>query len=55
MPRFRKLLGDRIQFLIIGGAASGEQLRNFLSECWQVPIFDGYGTTEAGSIASNKV
>jgi len=48
-------VGPKIQQLIIGGAASSAKVRSFLSECFAVEVFDGYGTTEAGSIASNAV
>jgi len=47
-------LGTNIQFLVIGGAASSAMARNFLERCFQCPVFDGYGTTEAGGIASNE-
>ncbi len=55
MREFSNVLGGNVQHLIIGGAASGASLKQFLSECFRCPVYDGYGATECGSIASNQV
>lgn len=55
MAEFSTVLGDRIQHLIIGGASSSNSLKSFLLRCFKCPVYDGYGATECGSIASNNV
>eukprot|EP01127_Copromyxa_protea_P002439 TRINITY_DN1232_c0_g1_i4.p1 TRINITY_DN1232_c0_g1~~TRINITY_DN1232_c0_g1_i4.p1 ORF type:complete len:931 (-),score=167.43 TRINITY_DN1232_c0_g1_i4:142-2934(-) len=54
MEDFSSILGGNIKHLIIGGAASGNDLKIFLEKCFKCPVYDGYGATECGSIASNN-
>ncbi|MBZ0114229.1 MAG: AMP-binding protein [Thermoanaerobaculia bacterium] len=51
--RTRRRLGGRLVFAAIGGAPASEEVRRVLSDVLEVPLQDGYGTTETGSIASN--
>lgn len=55
MEDFSGFFGGQIQWLIVGGAASSPTIRKFLEKCFKCPVFDGYGATEAGSIATNNV
>src|SRR3546814_17446594 len=36
-----------------GSAPTTPEVKGFISECFQLPVNEGYGTTEAGSIMSN--
>ncbi|KAH3745028.1 carboxylic acid reductase [Pelomyxa schiedti] len=49
----RLMLGNRVQWVITGGAATSEQLYNFLTRCFNRQVGDGYSTTETGTIAVN--
>lgn len=42
----RKLLGERIMLLTCGTAPTSKEVKKFLSECFNVKIAEGYGTTE---------
>eukprot|EP01128_Nolandella_sp_AFSM9_P002241 TRINITY_DN12624_c0_g1_i1.p1 TRINITY_DN12624_c0_g1~~TRINITY_DN12624_c0_g1_i1.p1 ORF type:complete len:387 (+),score=62.26 TRINITY_DN12624_c0_g1_i1:51-1211(+) len=55
LAEMKGVFGPELQHLIIGGAASSVRVKEFLKECFGCTIYDGYGTTEAGSIASNNV
>lgn len=41
-------LGDRLTALLIGSAPTPPELAAFLAEQFQVPVFEAYGSTEAG-------
>jgi fatty acid CoA ligase FadD9 len=44
-------LGDRLLLLSVGSAPTPREVVSFLRRCFLVPVFDGYGSTEAGLIA----
>lgn len=50
-PKWRKEFGNRLQFILCGGAALQPQLLN-LSFAAGIPIYEGYGITEAGPLIS---
>jgi long-subunit acyl-CoA synthetase (AMP-forming) len=52
--QFRNILGSRMQYCVIGGAASGPAVKTFIWKYLHIPVYDGYGTSEAGGIASNE-
>jgi fatty acid CoA ligase FadD9 len=41
-------LGDRIAHMIVGSAPTTPEIRDFIKDCFQVPLVDGYGSTETG-------
>ena len=41
-------LGDRIAHMIVGSAPTTPEIREFIKDCFQVPLVDGYGSTETG-------
>lgn len=47
----RSLLGDRLVQLSLGSAPTAAEVRSFLERCFDVPVVDGYGSTEAGAVA----
>jgi long-subunit acyl-CoA synthetase (AMP-forming)/thioester reductase-like protein len=49
--QFSKLLGDRLDFIMTGGAPSSETIRTWAQETYKVPVYNGYGATEAGGIS----
>ena len=57
----RSFLGDRLIFLVTGTAPTARDVAAFLERCFDVPVLDGYGSTEAGiitldnRIAANEV
>lgn len=53
LSEIRGILGNGLQSLMIGGAASGDKIKHFLAKCFQVRVFDGYGSSEAGGIATD--
>jgi fatty acid CoA ligase FadD9 len=53
--RLRRNLGGRLAFLATGGAASEPVVRQTLGEVLGLPITEGYGTTETGTIATDGV
>ncbi|WP_437779849.1 thioester reductase domain-containing protein [Sorangium sp. So ce1097] len=44
------LLGDRLLLATIGSAPTPPEVRSFLKRCFEVPIIEGYGSTEASSL-----
>lgn len=46
-------LGDRLLGVIVGSAPTPEAIQSFLKRCFEVPVYDGYGSTEAGVITIN--
>ena len=51
----RSLLGKRLQFMVVGGAACDPLLLQFLRRLFSCEVYDGYGLTETGGIATNGV
>ena len=49
--RIRAVFGGRIRYLISGGAPLGVEIFKFLSAA-EVPIYEGYGLTEAAPVVS---
>src|SRR3546814_17837072 len=45
----RNFLGDRLCMISTGSAPTTPEVKDFISECFQLPANEGYGTTEAGS------
>lgn len=43
-------LGDRLLLVITGSAPTPPEVTAFLRRCFEVPVVDGYGSTEAGYI-----
>ncbi len=46
----RSFLGDRLVYLVTGTAPTAPEVFAFLERAFQVPVFEGYGSTEAGSV-----
>ncbi|WP_437622351.1 thioester reductase domain-containing protein [Sorangium sp. So ce1151] len=44
------LLGDRLLLATVASAPTPPEILSFLKRCFEVPIFDGYGSTEASSV-----
>jgi fatty acid CoA ligase FadD9 len=42
-----------MQILVVGGAAVSPFTKEFMGKCFNLPVFDGYGTTEAGGITAD--
>lgn len=53
LQQYRGILGNAMKVLIVGGAAVSQFTKTFLEKCFQITVFDGYGTTEAGGIAAD--
>jgi long-chain acyl-CoA synthetase len=51
--QFSTLLGNRIQFLVTGSAMTSPTVKEFVRRCFGKRLYDGYGTTEAGGIATD--
>ncbi len=52
LSQYQPILGSRIKTIVSGGAAISKKTLLFLSQCFpQAQVSEGYGTTEAGSIA----
>jgi fatty acid CoA ligase FadD9 len=43
-------LGDRLIFVVTGTAPTAREVVTFLERCFDVPVIDTYGSTEAGGI-----
>ena len=46
-------LGDRLRFIGSAGAPITPEIKRFIMECFEVPMGGGYGSTEAGTMASD--
>ena len=46
----RSFLGDRLIYAVTGSAPTAPEVSSFLERCFEIPVFDGYGSTEAGSV-----
>ncbi|MFT4055695.1 MAG: carboxylic acid reductase [Novosphingobium sp.] len=44
-------LGDRLCGGGVGSSPTAPEVRRFISECWDMPLIEGYGCTEAGAAA----
>lgn len=44
-------LGDRLCAGGVGSSPTAPEVRRFIAECWEMPLIDGYGCTEAGASA----
>ena len=42
-------LGDRLTAGLVGSAPTPEVVKDFIVDCFQIPLKEGYGNTEAGS------
>lgn len=51
--RLQELLGGRLAAMAVGGAPSDEGMRNALEGLFGLPMGEGYGTTETGTIAAS--
>ncbi|WP_437334862.1 thioester reductase domain-containing protein [Sorangium sp. So ce394] len=47
------LLGDRLLLASIGSAPTPPEVFSFLKRCFDVPVFEGYGSTEASSLTTD--
>ncbi|AUX39065.1 oxidoreductase [Sorangium cellulosum] len=47
----RSFLGDRLVYGVAGTAPTAPEIIDFLERCFEIPIYDGYGSTEAGVIS----
>jgi fatty acid CoA ligase FadD9 len=53
LNQYRGILGNAMQVLVVGGAAVSPFTKEFIIKCFGIPVFDGYGTTEAGGITAD--
>ena len=44
-------LGDRLLAAFIGAAPTAPEIVEFLSDCFEIPVYEGYGSTEAGILS----
>jgi fatty acid CoA ligase FadD9 len=44
-------LGDRLMLLTTGSAPTAPAVTSFLARCFDVPVVDGYGSTELGGVS----
>lgn len=49
----KRLLGNRCQLVLVGGATSTSELKAWIWDVFGVSVVDGYGASETGAIASN--
>lgn len=47
-------LGDRIAHLLVGSAPTTPEIQEFIKDCFQVGLVDGYGSTETGGSVTIK-
>jgi fatty acid CoA ligase FadD9 len=50
----RSLLGDRLLYLMTATAPTAADVRAFLTRCFDVPVVDMYGSTEAGIVTTDN-
>lgn len=48
---FKNLLGGRLHAVTTGGAPTSEAVKQFLTQCFECPVIESYGITEAGGKA----
>jgi fatty acid CoA ligase FadD9 len=46
----RSFLGDRLMLMTTGSAPTAPAVISFLERCFDVPVLDGYGSTELGGV-----
>jgi fatty acid CoA ligase FadD9 len=44
-------LGDRMIYAVAGAAPTAPEVFSFLERCFEMPVYDGFGSTEAGMVA----
>jgi fatty acid CoA ligase FadD9 len=49
----RSFLGDRLTMLTTGSAPTAPAVVSFLARCFDVPVVDGYGSTELGGVTAD--
>ena len=49
----RSFLGDRLMALTTGSAPTAPAVTSFLASCFDVPVIDGYGSTELGGVTAD--
>jgi len=49
----RSFLGDRLMALTTGSAPTAPEVTSFLASCFDVPVIDGYGSTELGGVTAD--
>jgi long-subunit acyl-CoA synthetase (AMP-forming) len=51
------VLGDRINIIVTGGAATSDEVLKFLRKCFgnMASIYNSYGAREVGAIASDGI
>src|SRR3546814_9335837 len=49
----RNFLGDRLCMISTGSAPTTPEVKDFISDCFLLPVNEGYGTNEAGAVMSN--
>jgi thioester reductase-like protein len=51
MEEFKYILGGRMRAMTTGGAPTSQAVVDFLRVCFKCPVYNGYASTECGSIA----
>jgi long-subunit acyl-CoA synthetase (AMP-forming) len=49
LARIREMVGGRVTILVTGSAPTSDAVKSFLEVCFNCPVIDGYGSTEAGT------
>jgi fatty acid CoA ligase FadD9 len=44
-------LGDRLLAALVGSAPTAPEIMGFLSTCFEIPVYEGYGSTEGGVVS----
>ena len=55
MIPFESLLGNKVSYLMTGGALTAPSVLAFLRKCFRCVVYDGYGCTETGGISNDNV
>lgn len=55
LAQFKNSFGGREQVIAVGGAPSSPQVLEWIKECFQCQVIDGFGATEVGSIAMGNL
>jgi fatty acid CoA ligase FadD9 len=50
----KNILGNRCKLVVVGGAPSKEEVRQWITKVFGCYVIDGYGTTETGGLTSNS-
>ncbi|KAL9644932.1 hypothetical protein ABK040_004426 [Willaertia magna] len=51
MSEFKNILGGRMTSIVTGGASTSPDVINWLRQCFKIPVYNGYASTECGSIS----